>query len=157
MASLGKPWQALASLGKPWQALASLGKPWQALASLGKPLPALASLSSLDKSLWLRPEPTLHHSGAHSRADSVPSGKHYSRLGRLARDKHDSLLQTFVNYGCKKFHKIGPRMADLPINRSSLASRIWAAKYGRLSLNSLAKIKLAGQNLGIVFKFRHGQ
>jgi hypothetical protein len=27
---------------------------------------------------------------------------------RLARDKHSSLLRNFVNYRCKKFHRIGP-------------------------------------------------
>jgi len=27
----------------------------------------------------------------------------------LARDKHSSLLRTFVNYGRKKFYNIGPR------------------------------------------------
>jgi hypothetical protein len=30
-------------------------------------------------------------------------------LERLARDKHSSLLRTFVNYGHKKFYKIGSR------------------------------------------------
>ncbi len=33
--------------------------------------------------------------------------KHQTELERLARDKHSSLLQTFVNYGCEKFYKIG--------------------------------------------------
>jgi hypothetical protein len=31
------------------------------------------------------------------------------RLEELARDKHSSLLQRFVNYGRKKFYKIGTR------------------------------------------------
>jgi hypothetical protein len=35
--------------------------------------------------------------------------KHQTRLERLARDKHCSLLQKTVNYGCKKFYRIGPR------------------------------------------------
>ncbi len=34
--------------------------------------------------------------------------KHYTRLERPARDKHSSLVQTFVNYGRKKFYKVGP-------------------------------------------------
>jgi hypothetical protein len=36
---------------------------------------------------------------------------HYpqTRLERLARDKHTSLLRTFVNYGRKKFYNIGAR------------------------------------------------
>jgi hypothetical protein len=29
-------------------------------------------------------------------------------LERLARDKHSNLLPKIVNYGCKKFYKIGP-------------------------------------------------
>jgi hypothetical protein len=34
--------------------------------------------------------------------------KHHTRLERLARDKHSSLLQKFVNYGHKKVYRIGP-------------------------------------------------
>jgi hypothetical protein len=37
--------------------------------------------------------------------------KHYSRLERLARDKHSSLLRKSVHYGGKKFYSTGPRMA----------------------------------------------
>jgi hypothetical protein len=29
----------------------------------------------------------------------------------LARDKHSNLLQKSVNYGSKKFYRIGPEMA----------------------------------------------
>ncbi len=35
---------------------------------------------------------------------------HKTRLERLARDKHSSLLQKSVNYGQKKFNNIGPRV-----------------------------------------------
>jgi hypothetical protein len=35
--------------------------------------------------------------------------KHYTILERLARDKHSSLVQKIVTYGCKKFYNIGPR------------------------------------------------
>jgi hypothetical protein len=35
--------------------------------------------------------------------------KRYTRLERLARDKHSSLLRTLINYGRKKFYNIGPR------------------------------------------------
>ncbi len=35
--------------------------------------------------------------------------KHYTRLERLNRNKHSSLLRTFVNYGRKKFYNIGCR------------------------------------------------
>jgi hypothetical protein len=31
------------------------------------------------------------------------SNKHYTRLDRLARDRHSSLLQTFANYGREMF------------------------------------------------------
>ncbi len=34
--------------------------------------------------------------------------KFQTRLERLARDKNSSLLQKSVNYGCKKFYRIGP-------------------------------------------------
>ncbi len=33
--------------------------------------------------------------------------KHQTRLERPVRDKHSWLLRTFVNYGRKKFYKIG--------------------------------------------------
>ncbi len=36
-------------------------------------------------------------------------------LERLARDKHSSLLRTFVNYVCKTFYNIGPRSAHVSI------------------------------------------
>ncbi len=35
--------------------------------------------------------------------------KHYTRLERLARHKHSSLLRKLVNYARKKFYSIGPR------------------------------------------------
>jgi hypothetical protein len=34
--------------------------------------------------------------------------KHQTRLESLARDKHTSLLQKFVNYGQKRFITLGP-------------------------------------------------
>ncbi len=51
-------------------------------------------------------------SGAPERSfTQVGSGltlNHYTRLDRLAMDKHLSLLQEFINYGRKKFPIIGP-------------------------------------------------
>ncbi len=41
---------------------------------------------------------------------------HYTRMDRLARDKHSSLLRKFVNYGQKKFYNIGPWPQSLDIN-----------------------------------------
>jgi hypothetical protein len=35
--------------------------------------------------------------------------KYWTRQETLAKDKHSNLLQTFANYGCKKFYSIGPR------------------------------------------------
>ncbi len=34
-------------------------------------------------------------------------------MERLARDKHFSLLPTFVNYRCKIFNNIGPKLSDV--------------------------------------------
>jgi hypothetical protein len=34
--------------------------------------------------------------------------KYYTRLDRLARNKHSILLRTFVNYDRKKFITLGP-------------------------------------------------
>ncbi len=36
------------------------------------------------------------------------TGKNYTNMEMLARDKHSSLLRTFVNYGCKSFITLGP-------------------------------------------------
>jgi hypothetical protein len=38
----------------------------------------------------------------------VLTHKQKTMLETLAMDKHSSLLQKIVNYGCKKFHNIGP-------------------------------------------------
>ncbi len=51
-------------------------------------------------------------SGAHEKCfTGVGSGlphKHRARLERFIRDKHTSMLQTFVNYNWKRFYNIGP-------------------------------------------------
>jgi hypothetical protein len=36
------------------------------------------------------------------------SHEHQTKVERLARDKHSSLLRNFGNYGPKKFYRIGP-------------------------------------------------
>jgi hypothetical protein len=36
-----------------------------------------------------------------------------TRLEKLARDKHSDSLQKFINYGQKKFYKIGPNVIKL--------------------------------------------
>jgi hypothetical protein len=38
--------------------------------------------------------------------------KHWTRLEKIASDKHSSLLRTFVNYEFKKFYNIGPWLAE---------------------------------------------
>jgi hypothetical protein len=35
------------------------------------------------------------------------SDKDYTRLESISKDKHSSLMQTCLNYGCKKFYEIG--------------------------------------------------
>jgi hypothetical protein len=40
-----------------------------------------------------------------TRVDSSLAHKHETKLKKLAREKHSSLLQT-VNYGCKKFYNV---------------------------------------------------
>ncbi len=52
---------------------------------------------------------------------SVLTHKHFTRLERLARDKHSTLLSTFVNYGCKKLNNIGPLW-------HTLAAGVWLIK-----------------------------
>ncbi len=45
-----------------------------------------------------------HLKGASLRLAPDLSHKHLTRLEKLARDKHSSLIRKFVNYGWKKFH-----------------------------------------------------
>ncbi len=40
--------------------------------------------------------------------------KHETKLERLARNKHSSLLRKFINYGHKKFYNIRPRQGLNP-------------------------------------------
>ncbi len=47
---------------------------------------------------------------------------YYTKLEKLAMDKHSSLLRTFVNYVRKKFYKIGPRW--VPSTRPSWLHRM---------------------------------
>jgi hypothetical protein len=75
----------------------------------------------------------------HSRAGSGLTCKHKTRLERLAKDKHSSLLRKYVNYGCKKFYNTGPWRVFSPklkINRSKL--ECWFP----IGLSSLVKCKV---------------
>jgi hypothetical protein len=45
--------------------------------------------------------------------------KHYTRLERLARIKHSSLLRKFVYYDRKKFYKIEPRLQEIGVTMST--------------------------------------
>jgi len=45
-----------------------------------------------------------------NRVSSYFINKHWTKLERLARDKHSSLLRTFVNYDRKLFYNIEPRL-----------------------------------------------
>ena len=59
-------------------------------------------------------------------------GKYYTRLERLARDKHSSLSEKSVNYGCKKgFYTIGYSVTD---------SLCIALRIRKLVCSSLASI-----------------
>jgi len=62
--------------------------------------------------LWVRPEahPKLEHLKGVSLREALPLPANV-RLGwkKLAKDKHSSLLQKFINYGNKKFYSTGPR------------------------------------------------
>jgi hypothetical protein len=42
----------------------------------------------------------------HTLAYSITFAKHQTRLARLAKDKHSSLLHALVNYGRKSFIKL---------------------------------------------------
>ncbi len=44
--------------------------------------------------------------------------KYYTRLGRLARDKHSSFLRKSKKYVCKKFYDTGPRILYINNNIS---------------------------------------
>jgi hypothetical protein len=67
---------------------------------LGKPL---------KPSLMFEPTQEKHLIGVGSGLTS----KYWSMVERLARGKQSSLLLTFVKYGRKKFHNIGPRKKSL--------------------------------------------
>jgi hypothetical protein len=43
----------------------------------------------------------------HLKAASLFTNKHWTRLERLAMDKHSRFLQKIVNYDPKKFYNIG--------------------------------------------------
>ncbi len=54
---------------------------------------------------------SLTYSGASAMSftylDSDHTHKHQTKVEKLAGDKHSSLFKKFVNYGSKKFNKIG--------------------------------------------------
>jgi hypothetical protein len=53
----------------------------------------------------------------HSGLVSGPICQHHTKLERLARDRHFTLLQKSVNYGRKKFCSTGPRLEQKRRNR----------------------------------------
>ncbi len=46
--------------------------------------------------------------------------KHWTRLEKLARDKHSSLLRKYLNYGRNKFYSTGPRCQPKTILKMKL-------------------------------------
>ncbi len=71
--------------------------------------------------------------------------KHYTRLERLARDKHTSLLRKSVNQSRNKFYSTGPRLSTFLIflNQQDELYKIHFLKgylkisYGWMTLNSV--------------------
>ncbi len=57
----------------------------------------------------------------HSESGYTP--KHLTRLEMLARDKHYSILQTFVIYGRIKLYNPGPSLTSLPFGVESHLGR----------------------------------
>ncbi len=74
------------------------------------------------------------HERLFSRIGFYFTNKHWTKLERLARDEHSSLLQTFLNYARKSFLTLGPGTCTVKL--------ITAVIYGfrnmveRLSLNT---------------------
>jgi hypothetical protein len=60
-------------------------------------------------------------------------------MERLAKEKHSSLLGTFVNYGRQKFYKIGPRSSD-QFETEKTFCPIWENFDGRVTLPAVAPI-----------------
>jgi len=58
-------------------------------------------LSNLVQCLWAMPgaHPIVEHL---KKVGSILSTKHWTRLERLARDKHNKFLQTIINHAHKK-------------------------------------------------------
>ncbi len=52
-----------------------------------------------------------------------------TRLERLARDKHSSLLQRSVNYGRKKLYTTGPRASTNPQNKTFYGGNFFVVSF----------------------------
>ncbi len=91
---------------------------------------SLASFSSLILCLHLMPEPARVKHLSSSTLGQAPglAPKHQTRLERLTRDKHSSLLQKYVNYDRKSFIVQTPGQSE-PIRRIASHStyREWTA------------------------------
>jgi hypothetical protein len=68
---------------------------------------SLACISYLVKCFYVRPEANRVKYLSSAPLKGRPHS-HLTRLERLARDKHSSLLRKSVNYGRKKFYSTGP-------------------------------------------------
>ncbi len=51
--------------------------------------------------------------------------EHWTRLERLAKNKHSNLLQKYVNYVCKKVYSTGPCWTPLFILRLTADTLLW--------------------------------
>jgi hypothetical protein len=73
--------------------------------------------------------------------------KYSTRLEKLARNKHSSLLQTFVTYGHKKFHSIGPWSIKLYLHWQKVAAKIPViVKVALLALAALGNATTNGNH-----------
>jgi hypothetical protein len=72
--------------------------------------------------------------------------KHYTRLEKLARDKHTSLLQKFVACGRKKFYYIGSWWYEKLIFKNcigkDLLTGIYKVYYKIFSLNTFTIVSI---------------
>jgi hypothetical protein len=71
---------------------------------------SLESFFSLVQCLWVRPGayPRVEHLKGASLRYVPPACKHWTRLEKLARDKHSSFLRISVNYCHNKFYSAAP-------------------------------------------------
>jgi hypothetical protein len=78
------------------------------------------------------------------------------RLEKIARDKHSSLLQIFVNYGRKKLLTLGPerRRGRRKVFKRKL-TKIFLCRFPELKLTNFFQILIRNQTHSKAEAFRH--